>query len=108
MVPRSGSSSQLMQRSRVDLPDPEEPCTLTTSPLFTVSEMSRSTSLPSKLLEGLLICTAATSDMFETSFCAKPAGPLEGQFQADADGPVQGNDHHERFGGDEVGGLHRV
>ncbi|MCY1553890.1 hypothetical protein D9M68_904200 [compost metagenome] len=43
MRPLSGRSSQLMQRSRVDLPEPEGPSRQTVSPGATVNDMLSST-----------------------------------------------------------------
>ena len=38
MSPRSGTSSQLMQRRKVDFPEPDGPMMQTTSPLATLNE----------------------------------------------------------------------
>ena len=40
-----------MQRSRVDLPEPEAPMMAVTSPFFTLKSMSRSTSWLPKLFD---------------------------------------------------------
>ena len=47
--PASGVSSRLMQRSRVDLPEPEGPMMVTTSPGMTEKSTPRSTTLDPKL-----------------------------------------------------------
>ena len=49
--PTSGRSSQLIQRSRVDLPEPEGPSTQTVSPLPTWKLTLDRTSVSPKLLE---------------------------------------------------------
>jgi hypothetical protein len=49
--PEVGVSRRLMHRSRVDLPEPEAPMMLVTSPGVHVKSMSRSTSLEPKALE---------------------------------------------------------
>src|SRR6516165_6481008 len=58
IVPRSYSSSRLMQRNKVVLPEPLGPITTTTSPGLTVSETSRNTSTAPKRL-----CRPATSSI---------------------------------------------
>src|SRR5215213_1273868 len=50
MSPESGTSSMLMQRSMVDLPEPEAPRIEMTSPSLALSEMPLSTSSEPKLL----------------------------------------------------------
>src|SRR5699024_2574499 len=51
MEPAVGVSSRLMQRNRVDLPEPDAPMTQVTSPGLTVKSTSRSTTWVPKLLE---------------------------------------------------------
>ncbi|MCY1383149.1 hypothetical protein D9M69_712450 [compost metagenome] len=65
--PRSGVSSMLMQRSRVDLPEPDEPRMETTSPSRASSEMPFRTSIGPKLLwmSRTLMATGAMDDAGE-------------------------------------------
>src|SRR6516165_6495410 len=51
IVPRSYSSSRLMQRNKVVLPEPLGPITTTTSPGLTTTDTSRNTSSAPKLLQ---------------------------------------------------------
>ncbi len=59
--PESGTSSMLMQRSMVDLPEPEAPRIEITSPSRASSEMPLRTSSEPKLLRRSLTATAGTA-----------------------------------------------
>src|SRR5690349_16360725 len=58
-------SSPLMQRSMVDLPEPERPMTATISPFSTLSETPFSTSTGPKLLWMSVISTSGMGSLFE-------------------------------------------
>src|SRR6478752_2202104 len=74
--PESGTSSILMQRSMVDLPEPDAPRIEITSPSFAESETPLRTSREPKLLRRLLTETACTVAVF------KFGAPLDmGSFQ---------------------------
>src|SRR5918998_1927274 len=60
--PASGTSSMLMQRSMVDLPEPDAPRIEMTSPSFAVSDTPLRTSSVPKLLRRLLMETASFWD----------------------------------------------
>ncbi|MNV94414.1 hypothetical protein D3C71_1892060 [compost metagenome] len=57
MVPLSIGTRALIQRKRVDFPEPEGPIIQTTSPSETVRVAPFNTSKEPKLLEMLFICT---------------------------------------------------
>src|SRR6185312_2786005 len=95
-VPLSGISSMLMQRSRVDLPEPEEPISTTTSPSWAVSDTPLSTSTSPKLLwirssstTGMLERGAAVSVMGRNG-TARPAAGKQKQKAVPKDRQVQG------------------
>src|SRR6516162_6784469 len=64
IVPRSYSSSRLVQRNKVVLPEPLGPITTTTSPGLTASDTSRNTSTAPKAL-----CSPAISSIGR---CSRP------------------------------------
>src|SRR6267143_501594 len=90
IIPLSNSSSRLMQRSSVVLPEPLGPITTTTSPGVTASDTSRNTSTAPKRLCRAVIsrigrcCRAGRSSMAEEDASFKvPA--IEGEGIADAE-----------------------
>src|SRR6218665_1625612 len=78
--PLSGTSSMLMQRSRVDLPEPDEPISETPSPSRAENEMPLSTSSAPK---DLCRSRIATTGHFSASAAAASAifthSPLGGR-----------------------------
>src|SRR5699024_1979487 len=76
-VPAVGSSSWLMQRSRVDLPEPEGPTSTHTSPERTVSAQALSTWRSPKLLCRPSISISAAADA-GTGAEAVPSGRQAG------------------------------
>ena len=84
--PESGTSSMLMQRSMVDLPEPEAPRIEMTSPSFALSDTPLSTSRVPKLLRRLLTETAAAASE-DAGWGDKDATPLDmGGLQTRLDG----------------------
>ena len=74
MWPASGVSSRLRQRRKVDLPEPEAPMMVTTSPGLTARSIPLSTSSEPKLLRkpstrmsGSLVCAAAAAPVVAVS-----------------------------------------
>src|SRR3954465_9446544 len=74
--PPSGTSSMLMQRSMVDLPEPDAPRIEMTSPSFALSETPFSTSRFPKLLRRLLTETAEAASE-DADWVDKDATPLD-------------------------------
>src|SRR5882757_9102988 len=99
--PTSGRSSQLMQRSRVDLPEPEGPSTQTVSPLPTWKLTSDSTSLSPKLLE--TPTTLSTGfELVTVSVLAAGVGELAQHVHARLDDQAKSPiEHHRRDEGRE-------
>src|SRR5207302_10649667 len=105
--PLSGSSSQLMQRRSVDLPEPEGPSTLTVWPCATFRQTSRSTSLPAKLFETLRTSTANGGALVSKAFFLRgETDPRHQRLDQHARQPVQPDGHDEGLERDEVLGLH--
>src|SRR5437016_10715673 len=90
IVPLSYSSSRLMQRKSVVLPEPLGPITTTTSPGLTASETPRSTSMAPKRLRRLVIsrigrcCLSGKSSMAEEDASFKVSA-IEREGIADAE-----------------------
>src|SRR4051794_36117694 len=84
--PESGASSMLMQRSRVDLPEPEAPKIAITFPTFASSETPRNTSSVPKLLRRSRTETAE-SDMRQLKNAAQQRAHRAGAARADVPAP---------------------
>ena len=65
--PEVGVSSRFTHRSSVDLPEPDAPIMLITSPFSTEKSMSRSTSWLPKALERWFICNIVSAMSFLSS-----------------------------------------
>src|SRR5919107_4867278 len=109
MSPESGTSSMLMQRSMVDLPEPDAPRIEMTSPSFALSETPFSTSRLPKLLRRSLTETARAASE-DADWVDKDATPLDmGGLQTRLDGRGAAQmrreppfDGHDDAGDDEV------
>src|SRR5208282_1519355 len=90
IVPPSYSSSRLVQRNKVVLPEPLGPITTTTSPGLTASEMSRNTSTaPKRLRRPAISSIGRCWRSCETSMAEEDASfkvsSIEGEGIADAE-----------------------
>src|SRR5690606_8037908 len=77
--PRETGTSALMQRSRVDLPDPDGPITQIVSPRATESETSRSTTRSPKRFSTLRTLTMAGPESLVTVSASHREALLQGQ-----------------------------
>src|SRR6266404_7108533 len=115
IVPLSYSSSRLMQRSSVVLPEPLGPITTTTSPGVTASDTSRNTSTAPKRLRSAVIsrigrcCRAGRSSVAEEDASFKvPAIEGEGITDAEIDRGRTDKDLKRREGAlDDLAACHR-
>ena len=73
--PLVGCSRRLMQRSIVDLPEPEGPKTTTTSPLCTSRSMSRRTTLSPKAFWRFLMLTTTSFELLVSLMIGPPYRP---------------------------------
>ena len=73
--PLVGCSRRLMQRSIVDLPEPEGPRTTTTSPLCTSRSISRRTTLSPKAFWRFLMLTTTSFELLVSLMIGPPYRP---------------------------------
>src|SRR6188768_1321429 len=105
ILPAWKVSSPLMQRSSVDLPEPERPMMATTCPVSTLSETPFSTSSEPKRLWTSSMRTAGIHHLFEMA-----AEPGQGETDREIDEPDQREDLEGLIGRvvDQHAGAHQI